>query len=95
MLAVVILGAAWMVTDAIAAGSCPAPDAAGRPRASRQRLIDTLAVLKADQLPRDRGSTRPVAALDAVAVAVVVAAVVAMAIWFLFFSGGGNGPGTV
>jgi hypothetical protein len=42
---------------------------------------------KADQLPRDRRSTRPVTALDAVAVAVVVAAVVAMAIWFLFFSG--------
>ena len=50
---------------------------------------------KADQLPRDRRSTRPVTALDAVAVAVVVAAVVAMAIWFLFFSGGGIGPGTV
>ncbi len=46
-------------------------------------------------MPRDRRSTRPVTALDAVAVAVVVAAVVAMAIWFLFFSGGGIGPGTV
>jgi hypothetical protein len=30
-----------------------------------------------------------------VAVIAVVAAVIAMAIWFLFFSSGGLGPGTV
>jgi type VI protein secretion system component VasF len=46
-------------------------------------------------LPRARRRTRPVTPLEAVAVTVVVAAVLAMAVWFLFFSGGGIGPGTV
>lgn len=32
---------------------------------------------------------------EAVAVMVVVAAVIAMAVWFIFFSSGGIGPGTV
>jgi hypothetical protein len=40
--------------------------------------------------PRD--TVRPV---EAIAVMIVVAAVIAMAIWFLFFSSGGLGPGTV
>lgn len=38
------------------------------------------------------GAVRPA---EAAAVLVVVAAVIAMAIWFLFFSTGGVGPGTV
>ena len=33
--------------------------------------------------------------IEAVAVAVVIAAVIAMAIWFLFFSSGGIGPGAL
>jgi hypothetical protein len=49
------------------------------------------------QSPRDREasddrSTRPV---EVLIVVVVVAAVVAVAIWFLFISSGGIGPGTV
>jgi hypothetical protein len=34
-------------------------------------------------------------ALELLAVGVVVVAVAAMAIWFLFFSSGGIGPGTI
>jgi cell division protein FtsL len=41
-----------------------------------------------------RGARR-VTTTEAVIVAVVVAAVVAMAIWFVFLSHGGIGPGTV
>jgi uncharacterized membrane protein len=33
--------------------------------------------------------------IEGVAVIVVVAAVIAMAVWFIFFSSGGIGPGTV
>lgn len=36
-----------------------------------------------------------VTGLEAVLVAIVVVAIVAMAVWFLFFSSGGIGPGTV
>jgi hypothetical protein len=38
------------------------------------------------------GDVRPV---EALAVVVVVAAVIALAVWFIFFSSGGIGPGTV
>jgi hypothetical protein len=33
--------------------------------------------------------------MEIIAVVAVAAAVIAMAIWFLFFSSGGIGPGTV
>jgi hypothetical protein len=36
-----------------------------------------------------------VTALELLAVGVVVVAVAAMAVWFLFFSAGGIGPGTI
>jgi type VI protein secretion system component VasF len=38
------------------------------------------------------GAVTPV---EALAVIVVVAAVIALAVWFIFFSSGGIGPGTV
>ena len=37
----------------------------------------------------------PVSPVEAAAVLVVIAAVIAMAVWFIFFSSGGIGPGTV
>lgn len=46
-------------------------------------------------MPRTRRLDRPLSALEAVAISAVIVAVLAMAIWFLFFSGGGIGPGTV
>jgi hypothetical protein len=33
--------------------------------------------------------------IEAVAVIIVIAAVVALGVWFLFFSRGGSGPGTL
>jgi hypothetical protein len=47
------------------------------------------------QRRRHLGARATVRPLEALAVLVVVAAVIAMAIWFLFFSSGGIGPGTV
>ena len=41
---------------------------------------------------RRHGAVSPI---EALAVIAVVAAVIAMAVWFVFFSGGGIGPGTV
>ena len=38
---------------------------------------------------------RPMTLLETVAVLVVIAAVLATAVWFIFFSSGGIGPGTV
>jgi hypothetical protein len=48
-----------------------------------------------EQRRRRLGPRATVSPIEAVAVIVVVAAVIAMAVWFLFFSGGGIGPGTV
>jgi type VI protein secretion system component VasF len=47
------------------------------------------------QRRRRLGARATVSPLEAVVVLAVVAAVLAMAIWFLFFSSGGIGPGTV
>lgn len=44
---------------------------------------------------RAAGPDRQITPLEATAVLMVIAAVVAMAIWFVFFSSGGIGPGTV
>lgn len=44
---------------------------------------------------RRLGARTAVRPIEAVAVMVVIAAVIAMAVWFLFFSHGGLGPGTV
>jgi hypothetical protein len=43
---------------------------------------------------RERNS-RHVTVIDAVVGLVIVLAIVAMAIWFIFFSSGGIGPGSV
>lgn len=40
-------------------------------------------------------SNRAVAALELIAVLVVIAAFIALVVWFLFFSHGGAGPGTL
>jgi hypothetical protein len=48
-----------------------------------------------ESIPRKQRSDRRVTTPELLAVLVVLAAVVAMAVWFLFFSGGGIGPGTV
>ena len=48
-----------------------------------------------ENLPRARRSERGLTWYEAAAVAVVIAAVIAMAVWFLFFSTGGIGQGTV
>jgi hypothetical protein len=48
-----------------------------------------------ESIPRKQRSDRRVTTPELLAVLVVVAAVAAMAVWFLFFSGGGIGPGTV
>jgi hypothetical protein len=45
-----------------------------------------------DRAPRTR---REINSVEVIAVLTVIAAVLAMAIWFLFFSSGGIGPGTV
>ena len=47
------------------------------------------------QRRRRLGPRARVSPIEAVAVIVVVVAVIALAIWFLFFSSGGLGPGTV
>jgi hypothetical protein len=47
------------------------------------------------QRRRRLGPRATVSPIEAIAVMVVVAAFLAMAIWFLFFSSGGIGPGTV
>jgi hypothetical protein len=49
------------------------------------------------QSPRDRAVSddRSIRPAEALVVVLVVAAVVAMAVWFLFISTGGIGPGTV
>ena len=44
---------------------------------------------------RYRRRKRAISPLELAAVLVVIAAVVAMAVWFIFFSSGGIGPGTV
>jgi type VI protein secretion system component VasF len=44
---------------------------------------------------RRLGNRATVTPIEAVAVIAVIAAVIAMAIWFIFFSSGGIGPGTV
>jgi hypothetical protein len=41
------------------------------------------------------GAGRRLGVVEAVAVLAVIAAVIAMAVWFVFFSSGGIGPGTV
>jgi type VI protein secretion system component VasF len=48
-----------------------------------------------EQRRRRLGPRSTVSPIEAVAVVIVLAAVVAMAGWFLFFSSGGVGPGTV
>lgn len=48
-----------------------------------------------ESIPRKQRGDRRVTVPELVAVLVVVAAVVAMAVWFLFFSSGGIGQGTV
>jgi hypothetical protein len=48
-----------------------------------------------EQRRRRLGTRATVTPIEAIAVTVVVAAVIAMAVWFLFFSSGGIGPGTV
>jgi hypothetical protein len=48
-----------------------------------------------ESIPRSRRINSGLRVSELVAVAVVIVAVVAMAVWFLFFSGGGIGPGTV
>ena len=47
-----------------------------------------------DRIER-RGANRQITVVEAVAVLAVIAAVIAMAVWFVFFSSGGIGPGTV
>ncbi len=49
------------------------------------------------QSPRDRETAggRSVRPVEVLVVVLVVAAVVAMAVWFVFISTGGIGPGTV
>lgn len=48
-----------------------------------------------ESFPRARRREGGLLWYEAVAVAAVIAAVIAMAIWFIFFSSGGIGPGTV
>ena len=48
-----------------------------------------------ESVPRRQRPRARVSALEIVAIVVVVAAVVGLTIWFVFFSGGGIGPGTV
>lgn len=48
-----------------------------------------------ENVPRVRRGRGGLVWYEALAVAVVIAAVIAMAIWFLFFSSGGIGQGTV
>jgi hypothetical protein len=48
-----------------------------------------------ESLPRDRDHGERPTLAEMLVVAVVIAAIIAMAIWFVFFSHGGIGPGTV
>lgn len=48
-----------------------------------------------ESVPRSHKADRRVTAVEMLAITIVIAAVVAMAIWFIFFSSGGIGPGTV
>jgi hypothetical protein len=48
-----------------------------------------------ESVPRSHRADRRVTTVEALAIVVVIAAVVAMAVWFLFFSSGGIGQGTV
>jgi hypothetical protein len=48
-----------------------------------------------DNLPRTRRSEQGPTWYETVAVAAMIMAIVGMAIWFIFFSSGGIGPGTV
>jgi hypothetical protein len=48
-----------------------------------------------ESLPRDRDNGQRPTLVEMLIVATVVTAIIAMAIWFIFFSQGGIGPGTV
>jgi hypothetical protein len=64
-------------------------------RRSPRKSIDPWLRSVDERLPRnlDRGQRLTLA--EMLIVATVITAIVAMAIWFIFFSHGGIGPGTV
>lgn len=49
----------------------------------------------ASEAPHNRNERQRVTLLEIVIIVMVAAAIVAMAVWFVFFSHGGIGPGTV
>jgi hypothetical protein len=48
-----------------------------------------------ESLPRRRGHGQRATLAEMLIVAIVVTAIIAMAVWFIFFSHGGIGAGTV
>lgn len=64
------------------------------PRSARRSVYPWLRSTE-ENVPRGHNHGRRVTIIEMLVVAAVLGAVVAMAVWFIFFSAHGIGPGTV